>query len=439
MSSRGDVTNLLTDKESVVVDPNLGGKRGESVMVGYNYCLVGRLCAPKPPNSFHLMEIMKKVWRAKKDITAREWGNKLFLFTFKNREDRDWVLNQQPWHFENYLFAVAALKGNEQPSSVEVNTCSFWVRAYDLPWNCMSSQNMIAIAQRMGTFEEIDMNENYAGSFMRFKVMVDINEPLLRGIMLKTEDGKVWIPLKYESLPIYCFGCGIIGHQTKNCDRIIKAEGESFDDLQYGPWIKASPLKKVRILSADSSNKNPNPSRTLFKPNMPTTNPIPAKPKPVMINQPMPITPNFSHKGQNIHMDVYRPPHLRTTLHFSPSPHTSNSAQQMAPVVNLTLSHPFHPNRPTILDPFPEPITKNSIMPRLFSKKPANLVDIADTANEVECNSKKRDQPEPISFDPNECELDKVYKKLKSTELFTFPSDAVFSAGIAKEQSRRSK
>lgn len=96
-------------------------------MVGFTFCLVGRLCATKPPKSFHLLKVMKKTWRAKKDVTARVWGNKLFMFTFRNWEDRDWVLKQQLWHFENYLFVVAVLKGTERPSSVEVTTCSFWV------------------------------------------------------------------------------------------------------------------------------------------------------------------------------------------------------------------------------------------------------------------------------------------------------------------------
>lgn len=369
MSSSVGKMDLLTDKESVVVDSIVAEKREESNMVGFAFCLVGRLCAPKPPNSFHLMEIMRKAWRAKKDITSREWGNNLFLFTFKNREDRDWVLNQQPWHFENFLFAVAALKGNEQPSAVVVTTCSFWVRAYDLPWNCMSSQNMIAIVQRMGTFEEIDMNENYAGSFMRFKVMVDITEPLLRGIMLKTDEGTVWIPLKYESLPIYCFGCGIIGHQTRNCEMVPKVNGDSFDDLQYGPWIKASPLKKSRSASADNTNFNPKTIRSLFKPNNPTPMSNPNPPKPLILSQMIrPPTPSLSTINHVSFISVYRPPHLRNTIQTTPLPHTLKSAQQRAPIINLSITHPFHPNRPSSLTLFPTPVTKNPSIARLFSK-----------------------------------------------------------------------
>lgn len=428
----------LTDRESVIVESTPVDKQGESSMVGFTFCLVGRLCAPKPPNSFHLLEVMKKAWRAKKDVTAREWGNKLFLFTFKHREDRDWVLNQQPWHFENYLFVVAALKGNEQPSSVEVNTCSFWIRAYDLPWNCMSSHNMIDIAQRMGTFEEIDTNENYAGSFMRFKVIVDITEPLLRGIMLKTEDGTVWIPLKYESLPIYCFSCGIIGHQSRGCESMKRVEGEYFDDLQYGPWIKASPLKKNRTPSTGNNNTGANIVRSLFKPNMPITHSNHTKS--VMLSQP--IRPPAPHPSQTVPPNTttaYRPPHRRAYQQITPPLHTVKSAQHMAPTVNLTFTHPFCPNRPTCLDLYPQPVTKNPTIARLNSKKPLSLVDVADTINESEPSSRKRDQSEMGDHDADESELESVYKKLKTSEWFTFPANAVFTAEIAKEQSRRSQ
>ena len=49
-----------------------------------------------------------------------------------------------------------------------------------------------------------------------------------------------WVFFKYERLPIFCYHCGILGHQDCKCQKIKKgclsSEG---DDFQYGPWLCA--------------------------------------------------------------------------------------------------------------------------------------------------------------------------------------------------------
>ncbi|KAL8499061.1 hypothetical protein ACS0TY_022141 [Phlomoides rotata] len=59
--------------------------------------------------------------------------------------------------------------------------------------------------------------EDLIGKFIRFKVSLNITKPLLRGITIRLKGKYLWLPLRYESLPIYCFSCGIIGHDNKKC------------------------------------------------------------------------------------------------------------------------------------------------------------------------------------------------------------------------------
>lgn len=49
--------DLLTDKETIVVKSI---QLNSTNKVAFTFCLVGHLCAPKLPNSFHLLEVMKK-------------------------------------------------------------------------------------------------------------------------------------------------------------------------------------------------------------------------------------------------------------------------------------------------------------------------------------------------------------------------------------------
>ena len=57
-------------------------------------------------------------------------------------------------------------------------------------------------------------------------------------ILFLKQDGEVDIlmPVVYEHLSDFCFCCGIIGHQYKECP---KYQGQSKEELSYGVWMKA--------------------------------------------------------------------------------------------------------------------------------------------------------------------------------------------------------
>lgn len=54
------------------------------------------------------------------------------------------------------------------------------------------------------------------GEYYRIRIMINAKKPLRRGLFVETSDrDKVWLVFKYENLPIFCFGCGTIGHGVK--------------------------------------------------------------------------------------------------------------------------------------------------------------------------------------------------------------------------------
>lgn len=431
----------LTDKELDTVIIPTNEKDVSPPVHNATCCLVGRLCAEKPPNGFYLLEVMKKAWKAKKDLTAREWGNNLFLFSFKNQEDRDWVISHQPWHFENYLFAVAPLHGNEQPSTVRVTHCSFWIRAYDLPIMSMGSSTVKAIAKRIGTLESIDEDTNYTGSFVRFKVNLNLTEPLLRGVLLQGDKERIWIPLKYESLPIYCYQCGVIGHQSRSC-ATHRAPDNSFDDLRYGPWLKASPLKRARSSSDNNISSSPFSVKSLFKPSFDrkTTSPItdltipPFHPTPLFSNH----SSDKSSPSKATTTEAYRPPHLRSNVPLVSPTDPNHNSRQLAPASNLNRLHALPHPTPHIPPLFPEMPNPSPSVSRKWTRKKKNLADAATQVNNSEGLISKRNSS---SLLPEEEDLDLflVNKKLKSSELFDVPCVSSSTAVIAMEQSRRSQ
>lgn len=85
-------------------------------------CLVGKLCAAKSHNIFALIDVMIKAFRPKGKLTGHDWGNGMVIFSFEKENDRQWVLWNQPWHFDGHLFTVYSLTGMEQSSPVSIST-----------------------------------------------------------------------------------------------------------------------------------------------------------------------------------------------------------------------------------------------------------------------------------------------------------------------------
>ncbi|OMO67981.1 hypothetical protein COLO4_29952 [Corchorus olitorius] len=57
------------------------------------------------------------------------------------------------------------------------------------------------------------------------------------------DDGYIHGRLSYERLSLFCYNCGVLGHEEYDCDKEkVIIDGEEVK--QYGPWLVASPLKR---------------------------------------------------------------------------------------------------------------------------------------------------------------------------------------------------
>ncbi|KAL8539190.1 hypothetical protein ACS0TY_000989 [Phlomoides rotata] len=137
-----------------------------------SFCLAGKLCTDRAYNTYALMDVMIKAFIKRRTKAAVcEWGHKLLIFTFLDESDRDWVIRNQPWHFDGHLFIVKSLNGSEQPSGVSITRASFWTRVYDLPIMCHTQATLISIAKRIGDLEVYEPPDGLnLGYYLRFKV-----------------------------------------------------------------------------------------------------------------------------------------------------------------------------------------------------------------------------------------------------------------------------
>ncbi|KAH6824444.1 hypothetical protein C2S53_002854 [Perilla frutescens var. hirtella] len=297
-------------------------------------CMVGRLVTDKPPNTYYLLDVLKKSWKVKKIFSAQEWGHNLFLF---------WV----------------------------------WFEGRDR-------------LDRLESFVEMDDNiDGYVGNYLRIKVLIDVTKPILRGLTIKLNGKKLWIPIKIESLPVFCSGCGIIGHHVKQCPSGDKKNYSNMKDIPCGPWLRASPLKILR-LDWDSRGfpENLSPKKLFQQKSLEVYTPLPS-------HVPLPLYPTANP-------DI--PPSSLKIIPSTPT-HPSTPHVELLTIDQPLSSAPTAPSGSNVLS-FTQMDPSESISPKFKSSN-----TISPTAQ----------RPGDNGILDNEFELLSVFKKLKETELVDVP------------------
>lgn len=95
------------------------------------------------------------------------------------------------------------------------------VQIHGLEVDKFSGQNAKKIGECIRTVIEVDEIIGPMGldrDFLRVKVEVNTQNPLLADIWYTRTNGERGrAEIRYERLPDFCFGCGKIGHDERNC------------------------------------------------------------------------------------------------------------------------------------------------------------------------------------------------------------------------------
>jgi hypothetical protein len=69
---------------------------------------------------------------------------------------------------------------------------------------------------------DCDATSRCWGNYLRARVEVDTDKPLLRGVMVFSQRRNMseWYDVQYEQVPHYCFSCGILGHSHLECKNL---------------------------------------------------------------------------------------------------------------------------------------------------------------------------------------------------------------------------
>lgn len=214
-------------------------EKGFRVIAG---CLVGKILLARGINREGLKTALSQAWCTVRDFKIESLGSNVFMFKFTSEVDKKRVLNGGPWHFDRALIVLQEPKGIGSIKKQSFSHASFWIQIHNVPLMCMDTSIIRELGARVRRVEDIGTNAHGEcfGEFVRIRVSVDITKPLKKLIVLKQEgEEDIPMPVVYERLPDFCFCCGCIGHQFREC---TEYRGQQKEDLPFGPWLKAVSL-----------------------------------------------------------------------------------------------------------------------------------------------------------------------------------------------------
>ena len=192
---------------------------------------------------------LKPLWRARNEFQIREVGDHTLLFVFETETDAKRVLDQEPWSFDKHLILLQRYDYSIPVKQLRFTKITFWVQIHGLPLRLLDPETAIELGETLGeVITDEAEKEMVGGDFVRVRVRIDVSKPLSRGRrVVLDEETEIWISFKYEKLSNFCYCCGMVTHDERECEkRLAEKEPHCQVQQEYGAWLRAIPFNPGR-------------------------------------------------------------------------------------------------------------------------------------------------------------------------------------------------
>lgn len=205
--------------------------------------LIGRLVSEKPVNKNTVKSMIIKAWNAQDRLSIAEVSDSCFQFCFETVDMCERIYRGRLWLILGMLLIVERWSSLCTVGEVDLFRSPYWIQLHDLPLEGFSVKNVMRLGKSFGevvVFEDPMSNGRMLRNFVRIKVMVDVNKPLISGFWIPRPNlSKIWIEARYERLQHFCHNCGLLGDYVRACKKVR----DKTLKLKFGAWMCAENSK----------------------------------------------------------------------------------------------------------------------------------------------------------------------------------------------------
>jgi hypothetical protein len=232
------------------------------IQEGVNQCrnsLIGKILSGKSILKPILQNTLVGIWGNPKGLTITETEGGFFHITMDSDMDLQRAVKGNPWIIRNSWFLVHYWDMKINPNNMDFKHAQVWIQLWGLPIHCKTINMGKHLGSQIGKVEEAAIYDYpQQARIVKIKVGLNIEEHIRPRLFIgNTTDGITWVDFCYENLPMFCFGCGLVGHTEDKCNNITMPLPEGTVNPR-GPWLRSNIYgKRVKENKDKRFNSNP--------------------------------------------------------------------------------------------------------------------------------------------------------------------------------------
>lgn len=184
--------------------------------------LIGRLTNPSGQLLWALFLFLSNRWTLRGKATGSDLGQGVFQLKFDFLEDMQQVLDNRPYHFDQWMVILQKWEPIIAPSFPSL--IPFWIELQGLPKHFWKPEMLQTIGEELGEV----LDKEITSSSVKIKVLLDGLQPLIKETIVDFPDGnEAVVYLDYQNLKNHCQHCQRLTHEKKSCPGIASVTAKS--------------------------------------------------------------------------------------------------------------------------------------------------------------------------------------------------------------------